>query len=94
MSNDVKVVELIKKVHGDHVILFDEQGDELEFHLLKEIEWNRKVYAILQHPDDEDEVEIFLVSLAADGSYELETIEDEEEWEKIAEIFDDLFYNE
>lgn len=91
---DMKVVDVLTKLHGDQIVLFDENDEELEYRIVKEIEMNGKHYAALLEKDrEEDELEIFIVTIK-DENYELETIEDDEEWETAAEAFDDLFYGE
>jgi uncharacterized protein YrzB (UPF0473 family) len=96
MSTAVKTVEIIRNIHGEYLVLFDEQGQEIEYTLLQEIDLDGKVYAYLKQTDvkDDDDIEVFRASLTPDGSYELETIEDDEEWETVAEIFDEMFYGE
>lgn len=91
-----KVVELLRNIHGEQVILFDERGREAQYHLVKEIEFGNHVYAVLSKTarGDEDDLQFLRVTGSMDGSYELETIDDDDEWESVSEAYDELFYKE
>ena len=76
--------------------LTDEDGNELNFSLLGTLEHEGIVYKALI-PVDEDgneeseEYVILKCGVDDDGEEILETIEDDEEFDKIADIFDDEF---
>ena len=76
--------------------LTDEDGNELYFSLLGTLEHEGSVYKALI-PVDEDgneeseEYVILKCGVDDDGEEILETIEDDEEFDKIADIFDDEF---
>lgn len=78
--------------------LTDDEGNELNFALLGSLEHEGTVYKALVPVDENgeetsDEYVILKLSVDEDGEDILETIEDDEEWENIADIFDDEFAN-
>ncbi len=89
MRND-DLTEL-RQAFGDQVELHAEDGTAHTYQILDEITVNGNNYAILQTEamKQEDEIEVFRVVSDPGGDIELETIADEEEWELVAEAFDD-----
>ena len=78
--------------------LTDDEGNELNFALLGSLEHEGTVYKALVPVDENgeetsDEYVILKLSVDEDGEDILETVEDDEEWENIADIFDDEFAN-
>ena len=78
--------------------LTDEDGNELNFALLGSLEHEGALYKALVPVDENgeetsDEYVILKCVEAEDGEIVLETIEDDEEWENVADIFDDEFAN-
>ena len=78
--------------------LTDDEGNELNFALLGSLEHEGTVYKALvpvyeNGEETSDEYVILKLSVDEDGEDILETIEDDEEWENIADIFDDEFAN-
>ena len=78
--------------------LTDDEGNELNFALLGSLEHEGTVYKALVPVDENgeetsDEYVILKLSVDEDGEDILETIEDDEKWEIIADIFDDEFAN-
>ena len=78
--------------------LTDDEGNELNFALLGSLEHEGTVYKALVPVDENgeetsDEYVILKLSVDEDGEDILETIEDDEEWDNIADIFDDEFAN-
>jgi uncharacterized protein YrzB (UPF0473 family) len=76
--------------------LTDEDGNELFFALLGTLEHEGSVYKALIPVDENgeeesDEYVILKCSTDENGEDVLETIEDDDEFEKIADIFDDEF---
>lgn len=76
------------------VVLMDEQGEEHEFEILDVLEVDGEEYAILfplEEEDDElDEAIILKIGLDENGSEILYEIEDDEEWEKVADAYEGL----
>lgn len=86
--------DVLRKAYGDDIILFDEQNESTVYHLLKEFVYQNHTYAVLQSDQlkKEDEVAVFRVTTGADGQYELETIEDDDEWETVSELYDEMVF--
>ncbi|NLF44999.1 MAG: DUF1292 domain-containing protein [Syntrophomonadaceae bacterium] len=80
------------------LILIDEEGEEHEFELLAELEIEDEKYRVLVPFDDEEadedeeefEVVILKVVLDEEGNEFLSDIEDDEEWERVADAWQEL----
>ncbi len=78
---------------GEVVVLTDEEGKEHEFNLLDVITVDGEEYAILQ-PVDEDDAIILKFGVDAEGNEVLLEIEDDEEWEKVADAWQEMLEEE
>ncbi len=81
----------------DIYTLTDEDGNELEFELFGELDLDGQHYLgmiPLDAEDDNDEYVIFRLAGSQDGEDILETIEDDEEFERVADAFDDRYFSE
>lgn len=88
---DVVFSNRLVEAFGNDIELTDDQGHAIVYRLLKEFQLGEQGYAVLQcDADPHGEVEIFRISTSADGTPELETIEDDDEWENISELYDEL----
>lgn len=82
--------------------LTDEDGNEIAFELIGQHEMNGTTYVALLPADDEadaseanGEWEYVILKLAKDGDEEiLVTVDDDDEFDDIADYFDDLFSQE
>ncbi len=80
------------------LILIDEEGEEHEFELLAELEIEDEKYRVLvpfddeEADEDEDEFEVVILKVVVDeeGNEFLSDIEDDEEWEKVADAWQEL----
>lgn len=88
MNNNLSA---LRQTYGDHVELQGEDGASESFRILAELAVNGGTYAILQSKamEQEDEFEVFRVIANPEGEAQLETVTDEEEWELVAEAYDD-----
>ena len=69
----------------------DENGNVVKFELFDIVEVDEKEYALLLPADDEDADEVVLMKITKDGEeYLFETIEDDEEFEKVAEYVENM----
>ena len=69
-----------------------ETGEEKDFELLEKAEIDGKIYFALL-PVEEDAQEYVILRANADGDdMTLETVDDDEEFDKVADYFDDLFF--
>ena len=72
----------------------EETGEEKDFELLARAELDGKLYFALV-PANEESEEYVILSVEEDGDdLILETIESDEEFEKVEDYFNDLFFNE
>jgi uncharacterized protein YrzB (UPF0473 family) len=86
---------LLRNTYGDDIILYDEQGGSTVFQLLAEFAYGNYTYAVLQSEElkkEDEDVAIFRVVENAEQQYELETIEDDEEWETVSELYDEMMF--
>jgi putative Holliday junction resolvase len=86
----------MSEVETNQVItLTDESGQEHEFEVLEILELESKTYTILQPLEGAEEEAIILrLEKDADGNDSLVGIEDDEEWEKVAEAYDTLLFED
>lgn len=93
MENEKNVLENQEEEVEDEVIsLTDEDGNELVFEYLDQIEYEGGNYAVLLPVDEDeetedDEVVIFKVISADDENEEYEIVEDEEMLQTLFDIF-------
>lgn len=100
MSNE----EIFDDEEFSILVLVDDEGVEHEFELLAEMEIENEKYRVLiplmeeEEMEDVDEFEAEIVILKVvydeDGSEMLSDIEDEEEWEMVADAWQELVENE
>jgi len=88
------------------LVLVDEDGEEHEFELLAELEIEDQSYRVLipvgededeeADEDEDEEVEVVILKVVYDeeGNEFLGDIEDDEEWEKVADAWQELADNE
>ncbi len=82
------------------VVLVDEDGVEHSFIVIDVIEVDAKEYAILQPTEEDTELEdapeaiILRFDTDADGEEVLSDIDDDDEWEKVADAWQDIMDNE
>jgi uncharacterized protein YrzB (UPF0473 family) len=90
----------INATGNEPVVLVDEQGEEHTFIVIDVIEVDDKEYAILQPQDDEldddeePEAIILRFDTDSDGEEVLSDIDDDDEWEKVADAWQDIMDNE
>lgn len=73
-------------------LLTDENGKESQFELIDEAEMDGNVYYAMV-PVEENSSEYVILKVVTDENGEdmLETVDDDDEFERIADIFDDRF---
>ena len=90
LKKEIKEVHSLKEQMGSEVTLLDENDQEYPFHLLLELIANGKHYAYFQSAEDQEgEIEVMEVVKSENGEYDLEFIENDDEWEDVAELFDE-----
>jgi uncharacterized protein YrzB (UPF0473 family) len=77
------------------IVLTDDTGKEFHFHVIDVIEVDEIEYAILLPADAEnDEAEVLRIEKDESGEEILVQIEDDEEWERVAEIWEEMIAEE
>lgn len=81
----------LREAYGNDIILYDEHQESVVYRIVSELILHGQGYAMLEKvkPGKEDEPEVYRVSRKDDGELELETIEDDDEWENVSELFDE-----
>lgn len=94
-AEEVVWTQALKEAFGESVELHDEKGTTMVYDIAAEFEVNGQGYAILVLPDRQnEEYEVLRIVTAGDGSLELATIDDDEEWENVSELYDELTFPE
>ena len=75
--------------------LTDEDGNESEFELIGELNIDDNTYlALIPKDGDEDEYVILKVEVDENGDELLVTIDDDDEFDRVADAFEDTFMGE
>ncbi len=75
--------------------LTDEEGNESEFELIGELQIDDNTYlALIPLEGDEDEYVVLKVEVDENGDELLVTIEDDDEFDRVADAFEDSFMGE
>ena len=93
MSNTNNVDET-KELDNIITLTDEETGEERDFAVLATAEIDGKIYYALEDAVEETEEYIILRAIEEEDSVLFETIEDDEEFEKAEDYFNDLFFNE
>lgn len=78
----------------DTVVFRDENGEEIEFDVLDFVEVNGREYVIVAMPDNDEEAFILRVETDEQGNETYVTIEDDQEWEAVAEAYEEMLAEE
>jgi uncharacterized protein YrzB (UPF0473 family) len=84
------------------LVLVDDEGVEHNFELLAELEIEQDVYRVLipleeeGASDEDEEIEVIILKVVHDeeGNEFLSDIEDDEEWERVADAWQELVESE
>lgn len=80
---------------NENLILIDEDGNEVEFGFIGSLESEEKEYVVLSPINGEDIDEIIIFKVEKEGEEEfLVEIEDDDEWEKVADLWDESSGND
>jgi uncharacterized protein YrzB (UPF0473 family) len=84
-----KEVHTLRNAYGPELVLVDEDGGgETVYRIVHEVEVDGEHYAVLQEAGNrEEDAYLFRV-----GHERVEPVEDDAEWEKVAEAIDELLY--
>ena len=73
----------------------EETGEELDFELLASATIDDKLYYALVPAGDDEAEEYIILNVTEDGEdLVLASVDDDEEFEKVEDYFNDLFFNE
>ncbi len=73
----------------------EETGEEKDFEVLASANIDEKLYYALVPADDEEAEEYIILSVTEDGDdLVLSSIDDDDEFDKVEEYFNDRFFNE
>ena len=91
--------DIEKNIEEEEIPVFtltdEETGDEKDFELLARATIDEKLYFALVPADDEDADEYVILSVEEDGDdLVLSSIEDDDEFDKVEDYFNDLFFSE
>lgn len=76
---------------NENLVLIDEEGKEIEFGFIGSLESEGNEYVVLSPVNGEEVDEIIIFKVEKDGDEEfLVEIEDDEEWEKVADLWDEI----
>lgn len=79
---------------GDIVTLTDDDGNESEYELIGETDVEGSTYYALAPTDNDEEYVILKLEADENGEQILTTITDDDEFDRVAQIFDDELYSD
>jgi uncharacterized protein YrzB (UPF0473 family) len=91
---DVSPIQILREAFGEEIILEDGNDTSVPYQILAEFALGARKYAVLQSEalKKEDECAFFIINRNDQGKLELETIMDDDEWEDIAELYDEMTF--
>ncbi|SMG09084.1 DUF1292 domain-containing protein [Paenibacillus aquistagni] len=90
----LKFIDELSKQYGSALEMTDEEGKSRFFDLLAEFEVDGHSYAIVQDQEGQYEPEALRMVKDEHGTWQLETIDSDEEWEEVMEAYDEVAYSE
>lgn len=89
----------MSEVENNQILtLTDEEGNDHEFEVIQVLEIEEKTYTILspleETGNEEDEAIILRLDKDEAGNDVLSFIEDDAEWDMVAEVYDTLYFQE
>jgi len=92
IANVVRTSRL-RDAYGDDIVLSEDDKDGSSVHkIVMEFDIQGASYVVLRPEDgaEDDEPSVYRVVPAAGGEFEIETIADDEEWENVSELVDEM----
>ncbi|MBR3837329.1 MAG: DUF1292 domain-containing protein [Clostridia bacterium] len=89
-----KNVELMDEMEPDRVTLTDEEGVEREFDIIGSLEMDGNEYFALVAVEGNEDEYIILKVIEENGEEVLITIDDDDEFDRVADAFDDEMLEE
>lgn len=84
----------LEALEEEMIVLVDEDGTEVSFELVANLEIDGKQYVLLAENEASDDVIPFIMDIDKEDEMTLTPVEDEAEFEKIAAAYDALFEEE
>ena len=95
MADEKDLNEELEEEEIELYTLVDETGEEKQFECIGKTEMDGNQYlALIPFEEESDEYVILKLIPGEDGDDVLETIEDDDEFEKVAAFFDDALFSE
>ncbi len=95
MAEFDKNEQLDEELEENVITLTDEEtGEERDFEIYARAEIDEKMYFALVPVDDDGEEYVILRATVDGDDLLFETVDDDEEFEKVEDYFNDLFFNE
>ncbi|MDF2925034.1 MAG: hypothetical protein K0R57_3948 [Paenibacillaceae bacterium] len=90
--DDAVPIQLLREAFGDEVMLEGEEGDSKPLRILAEFRIEDRQYAVLQSAamKRSDELALFHIVTDEQGELQLATVEDDDEWEAVLELYDEM----
>jgi len=90
--DQIKRLGLLKEAFGEEVVLDDTGNDSEAYRILAEFEVEGRAYAVLQteRMKKDEELALFYIVQDEQGELQLESVMDDEEWEDILELYDEM----
>lgn len=90
---EAQEVDYLRNTVGSQVILTDQRVNQEEpYRIITEIEVAGKHYVVLDSYFDEDEDIYLFHCQLVEGQHQINPIENEEEWERVTEAYDEWLY--
>lgn len=85
------VTQTLREHYGEEIELINDEGASEAFYIKLEFVWGNVAYVALQSEamKAEDDVE-FMRVYSKNDEVELESIADDDEWEAVSEVYDDM----
>ncbi|MGZ9584799.1 DUF1292 domain-containing protein [Paenibacillus marinisediminis] len=90
----IQFIDRLSTAYGSSLEMTDEQGQTRTYDLLAEFEYNGSAYAVVQAADGEEDADVLRITPDQNGGWQLETIEEDEEWEDVMEQYDEMAFSE
>lgn len=90
---DVKPTSRLRDAYGEEIELTEDDRDTaVIYKIALEFDVRGRSYAVLraEETSGDDEIMLYRVKHVGEGEYEIETIEDDDEWEDISELVDEM----
>lgn len=94
-SKPFEPIRVLRDAYGDAVELIGDKGAPVTYAVLSEFALGDTMYAVLQSDKlkRDDDVALYRIGRNDSGEPELETIEDDDEWEDVLEYYDEMTFS-